>query len=82
MRQAGRYLPEYRALREIADGFLDLCFNSPLAADDLERFRLHRPLFRPMARAKPAILAPGGGCVTIWRKMRPDANASEERSNK
>jgi uroporphyrinogen decarboxylase len=33
MRQAGRYLPEYRAVREKAGGFLDLCFNSELAAD-------------------------------------------------
>jgi len=32
MRQAGRYLPEYRAVREKAGGFLDLCFNSELAA--------------------------------------------------
>ena len=33
MRQAGRYLPEYRALREKAGGFLDLVFNSELAAE-------------------------------------------------
>jgi uroporphyrinogen decarboxylase len=33
MRQAGRYLPEYRAVREKAGGFLDLVFNSELAAD-------------------------------------------------
>ena len=33
MRQAGRYLPEYRAVRERAGGFLELCFNSELAAE-------------------------------------------------
>src|SRR5438445_851321 len=42
MRQAGRYLPEYRQLREQKGGFLDLVYDSDAAAEitlqPLERF--------------------------------------------
>ena len=44
MRQAGRYLPEYRDIRAGAGSFLELCYNPELAAkvalQPIERFGL------------------------------------------
>jgi uroporphyrinogen decarboxylase len=44
MRQAGRYLPEYQAIRQKVGSFMDLCFNEELATEvtlqPLRRFNL------------------------------------------
>jgi uroporphyrinogen decarboxylase len=71
MRQAGRYLPEYRAIRAKAAGFLDLCFDAKQAAEitlqPVRRFGFDAAilfsdiLVVPHALGQPVIFTEGEG---------------------
>ena len=73
MRQAGRYLPEYRALRAEAGSFLDLCYDPPRAAEvtlqPIKRFGFDAAilfadiLLIPQAMGQPLRFAEGEGPV-------------------
>lgn len=89
MRQAGRYLPEYRALREKAGSFLDLCFNPDLASEvtlqPIDRFDFDAAilfadiLLIPHALGQPLRFEEGAG--PILEPVKDQAGLDTLRSN-
>jgi len=79
MRQAGRYLPEYRALRGQAAGFLDLCFDAKRAAEitlqPIRRFGFDAAILFSDILVVPHAL---GQCVSFVEGEGPRLDALKE----
>ncbi|MDX9861090.1 MAG: uroporphyrinogen decarboxylase family protein, partial [Rhodospirillales bacterium] len=84
MRQAGRYLPEYRKLRERAPSFLDFCYTPELAVEaTLQPLRRFQPdaailfsdiLVIPDALGQPVAFREGEGPVLEPIRSRHDVD--------
>ena len=72
MRQAGRYLPEYRAIRQLVPSFMDLCFHEEFATEvtlqPLQRFDLDAAILFSDILVIPHVL---GQKVQIVEKVGP-----------
>ncbi len=88
MRQAGRYLPEYRATRERAGNFLKLCMTPELACEvtlqPLDRFPLDAAILFSDILTIPHALGLGlqfetGEGPRIERPVRSKADVREAR---
>lgn len=81
MRQAGRYLPEYRELRAKADGFLDLCYRPEWAAEitlqPIRRFQFDAAILFADILIVPDALGQG---VRFEEGVGPRLDAAEPKS--